>query len=241
MIDTANTSGRTLPVQMACDKQRRSSKSRTLALLHSVPIIVAFRFRHAAVVYTCERNLCVTPVVPESFLAGEVTCCGILKTTGIEDDLSVCHYTCAVVIIQSFELFLGHCARLHCKTHQIIMSARSKSEKSLVRQTTAKIKSRTLALAEGVADNLPVPGIAGYTRRRGLSGSSSRRSCGSTRRRGLSGSSGLSGSGHRSCGTEFDKFENFPFSKLVGFVCSIVALHLYIRRILVIVPVIAHK
>ena len=100
MIDTANTSGRTLPVQMACDKQRQSSKSRTLALLHSVPIIVAFGFRHAAVVYTCERNLCVTPVVPESFLAGEVTCCGILKTTGIEDDLFVFgHRTCAFVII----------------------------------------------------------------------------------------------------------------------------------------------
>ena len=108
-----------------------SSKSRTFALLHSVPIIVAFRLRHAAVVCTCECNLCVTLVVPESFLAGEVTCFG---SYGIEDDLfvtiHVCHRTVAFVIIQSFELFLGHCARLHCGTHQIIMSARSKSKNS---------------------------------------------------------------------------------------------------------------
>ena len=103
-----------------------SSKSRTFALLHSVPIIVAFRFRHAAVVCTYELNLCVTPVVIVSLLAGEITCCG---SYGIEDDLSVCHRTCAFVIIQSIELFLGHCARLHCKTHQI-MSARSKSKNS---------------------------------------------------------------------------------------------------------------
>ena len=34
-----------------------SSKSRTFALLHIVPIIVAFSVRHAAVVCTCERNL----------------------------------------------------------------------------------------------------------------------------------------------------------------------------------------
>ena len=134
-----------------------SSKSRTLALLHIAPIIVAFSFRHAAVVCTCERNLCVTLGVPVSFLAGEITCCGILNTSGIEDDLSVCHRTCAFVIIQIIELCLGHCARLHCKTHQIL-SARSKSKSGLVRQTTAQIKSRTLALAEGVADNSP--GIA---------------------------------------------------------------------------------
>ena len=104
-----------------------SSKSRTFALFHISPIIVAFRFRHAAVVCTYERNLCVTLGVPVSFLAGEVTCCGLITsfvTTGIEDDLSVCHLTCAFVIIQFIELCLGHCARLHCKTHQIL-SARS--------------------------------------------------------------------------------------------------------------------
>ena len=104
-----------------------SSKSRTLALPNSVPIRAAFSFRHVAVVCTCKGNLCVTLGVPVSFLAGEVTCCG---TCGIEDDLSVFHRTCAFVIIQSIELFLGHCARLHCKTHQILWSARSKSKNS---------------------------------------------------------------------------------------------------------------
>ena len=100
-----------------------SSKSRTLALLQSFPIIDAFRFRHAAVVCARERNVCITLDVPVSFLAGEVTCCGLITsfvTTGIEDDLSagfsLCHLTCAFVIIQFIELFLGHCARLHCKT-----------------------------------------------------------------------------------------------------------------------------
>ena len=108
-----------------------SSKSRTPALLHSFPIIDAFSFCHAAVVCTCEHNLCVALGVPESFLAGEFTCSGSFVTTGIEDNLSARHRTCAFVIIQSFELCLGHCARLHCKTHQIL-SARSKSKNSLV-------------------------------------------------------------------------------------------------------------
>ena len=94
-----------------------SSKSRTSALLHSVPIIVAYIVSHAAVWFTYELNLCVTLGVIVSALAGEVACCGSFNTTGIEDNLSTptFHRTCAFVIIQFIELFLGHCARLHCK------------------------------------------------------------------------------------------------------------------------------
>ena len=90
-----------------------SSKSRTLALRHIAPIIGACSVRRAAVVCTCEGNLCVTLGVIVSFLAGEVTCFG---SYGIEDDLSTCHRTVAFVIIQFIELCLGHCARLHCRT-----------------------------------------------------------------------------------------------------------------------------
>ena len=50
-----------------------SSKSRTLALRHSVPIRAAFSVRRVAVVCTREGNLCVTLCVIVSFLAGEVT------------------------------------------------------------------------------------------------------------------------------------------------------------------------
>ena len=68
-----------------------SSKSRTLALRHVAPIIVAFSFRRVVDECTREGNIFVTLCVIVSFLAGEVT----FGSIGIEDDLSVCHRTVA--------------------------------------------------------------------------------------------------------------------------------------------------
>ena len=69
-----------------------SSKARTLARPNSAPIRAAFSFRLVGVVITCEGNVCITREVHVSLLAGEVACFG---SYGIEDDISVCHRTCA--------------------------------------------------------------------------------------------------------------------------------------------------